>query len=434
MSLVGQRIQELREEKGLTQLQLSKGIVSRSYLSQIEKGNVHPSYSLLKKIASKLECKIEELLEEPKNNSFKISMFKKYLKELETNIEAGKISESIKTYKKLNLELKSNLSNYEKGILYWAEGKLAENNNSSDSSPAIEKYRESIKLLKKTNYINEWIRSINDLASLYLKLQKNNEAFQWLDTAYDALIKNQIGGVLKTSLLINLGHAHINFGEYHSAIRYLKEAENLNKSSDVHVKSGKVYLLLALCYKELDDYECSKEYNKKALKFFELTEEHESIANIYNNMGNLFLKQGLYDMAIDYFEKAVKLYKEIQHIQGFLLSKTGMAKSHYHNGHFKLSEEICNEIISQNHEKQYKGIAFIILGDIRFNEKKYQAALENYNNSFALFNENNIQWGERYALKKIALLHFNQREYEKAAKIFIEIDRKTEIINFPLFI
>ncbi len=55
-SLIGQRIRELRISRGMSQTQLAKGIVTPSMISQIEAGKAHPSNTLLKKLAKRLEA------------------------------------------------------------------------------------------------------------------------------------------------------------------------------------------------------------------------------------------------------------------------------------------------------------------------------------------------------------------------------------------
>lgn len=60
-SLSGQRIRELRQERGLTQTELAKGIVTPSMISQIEAGKAHPSESLLKELAKRLDVAEEDL-------------------------------------------------------------------------------------------------------------------------------------------------------------------------------------------------------------------------------------------------------------------------------------------------------------------------------------------------------------------------------------
>ena len=60
-SLSGQRIRELRQERGLTQTELAKGIVTPSMISQIEAGKAHPSDALLKQLAMRLDVSEEAL-------------------------------------------------------------------------------------------------------------------------------------------------------------------------------------------------------------------------------------------------------------------------------------------------------------------------------------------------------------------------------------
>ncbi|MHB1627049.1 MAG: helix-turn-helix transcriptional regulator [Bacilli bacterium] len=60
-SLSGQRIRELRQERGLTQTELAKGIVTPSMISQIEAGKAHPSDSLLKELAKRLDVPEDDL-------------------------------------------------------------------------------------------------------------------------------------------------------------------------------------------------------------------------------------------------------------------------------------------------------------------------------------------------------------------------------------
>ena len=60
-SLSGQRIRELRQERGLTQTELAKGIVTPSMISQIEAGKAHPSDALLRQLAKRLDVSEEAL-------------------------------------------------------------------------------------------------------------------------------------------------------------------------------------------------------------------------------------------------------------------------------------------------------------------------------------------------------------------------------------
>jgi len=65
MATVGQRIRELRTQKGITQTELAKDIVTPSMISQIEAGKTVPSQSLVQRIADRLDVPIELLLVPP---------------------------------------------------------------------------------------------------------------------------------------------------------------------------------------------------------------------------------------------------------------------------------------------------------------------------------------------------------------------------------
>ena len=61
---LGERIQELRKEKGLTQIELSyRCEMERSNMRRIEAGGTNPTIATLKKISSALGISLSELFE-----------------------------------------------------------------------------------------------------------------------------------------------------------------------------------------------------------------------------------------------------------------------------------------------------------------------------------------------------------------------------------
>ncbi len=60
---LGRSIREMRNERRLTQLEVAEASsISANYFAQIERGEVNPSYSLLKAIARALKIKLSELI------------------------------------------------------------------------------------------------------------------------------------------------------------------------------------------------------------------------------------------------------------------------------------------------------------------------------------------------------------------------------------
>ncbi|MCG1010300.1 helix-turn-helix transcriptional regulator [Salinicoccus sp. ID82-1] len=62
--MIGQRIKEIRNNNNLTQEELADGIISRTYLSLIEKGSVHPSTNVLIKLSERLDCSVNDFMQE----------------------------------------------------------------------------------------------------------------------------------------------------------------------------------------------------------------------------------------------------------------------------------------------------------------------------------------------------------------------------------
>ncbi len=60
---LGQRISEIREEKGITQYRLAKNLMmEQSNLARIEKGETNPTIKTLLKICEVLDISLEELI------------------------------------------------------------------------------------------------------------------------------------------------------------------------------------------------------------------------------------------------------------------------------------------------------------------------------------------------------------------------------------
>lgn len=60
---LGKRIRETRIRLGLTQLEVAeKADTSANYFAQIERGEVNPSYSMLRAIARALKVKLHDLI------------------------------------------------------------------------------------------------------------------------------------------------------------------------------------------------------------------------------------------------------------------------------------------------------------------------------------------------------------------------------------
>lgn len=96
---IGNRIQNIRKQRGMTQEQLAERIdVSPHYLSALERGVYNIKLDLLVKILNILDCSADEVFQDIVNNSSKIkaSRLSEQLKSLPID-EQRKIYEVVET-------------------------------------------------------------------------------------------------------------------------------------------------------------------------------------------------------------------------------------------------------------------------------------------------------------------------------------------------
>jgi XRE family transcriptional regulator, master regulator for biofilm formation len=88
IDMVGDKIKDLREQKGLTINELAHhSNVSKSYISSIERGiQKNPSIKILKKIALTLDTSLENILSSDKN---KVFLDEEWVEPLEKAIHQG---------------------------------------------------------------------------------------------------------------------------------------------------------------------------------------------------------------------------------------------------------------------------------------------------------------------------------------------------------
>lgn len=384
LNLVGVKLKQIRKQKKLTQSELADGIVNRSYISQIEKGSVQPSFKLLKRLSEKLECRVNDLLEDSESTAITLDLNK-----ILSAIEYLVLNEDFTIAEKEMMEIRSSLdklNNSELALYYFCRGKLEEHRKNIGG--AISSYKKSCELFTKVSMLDERFRSFNHLINLYLKINEIHKAFVYLDQAYDELVFFKINGVEKISLLINLGIAHAKLEEYYSAIRFLKHAIRTSNKTGIYFQTGKAYMVLGLCERRTKNYKEASNYYEKALYYFMGNEDHINIAGTYTNLGILKRFEEDYNNSIKYLNKAKDLYSFLNDVKGMLNTLYEMAITYLELKEYS-KVHLCylkfGKIYDDNADNpEYKELSIkfsIKVGDTYIEEKKYQQAIKQYKDS-----------------------------------------------------
>lgn len=354
MNEIGLRIKQLRKEKGLTQNDLSDGIVSRTYLSQIEKGTVIPSFETLEKLSIKLNCNVEEFYKTPSNsNFFQLNEAKKDIYSIEELLENNDYETAREKSENININL-AGLSKIDLGVYFWAQGVI---NEQRDYKLACTFYQKSIEHLKGGLKPEYYIRTMNYYGKFLLNKGELPEAFNLLNTAYREILYNHINGIQKVFNFYNLGFGHIKIGEFFSAILFLEEAKVINEKSGLYYKAGDISLLLAACYRETSKWEEALKENFRSIKIYELQKNYNQIATIYHNIGNLYYDMKKYNDSFINFEISLDMFRKTDHRKGLLLAQVGKLKAMGKIKPYSECEEFFNMIV-QGKTKEEIGLIF----------------------------------------------------------------------------
>ncbi|HEU4963984.1 MAG TPA: tetratricopeptide repeat protein [Bacilli bacterium] len=290
MGGVGQRIRELRKAAHLTQQELADGVVTRSYISQIEKGMIQPSYDTLEKLANKLSVPVEDFFKEPENMALLVTDAKKYIRFAEGQVESGQREQAKRTLENVKPEALDELNDFDLGLLTWVRGALLED---TDRDEAIGYFHRSLEHLSNVMYVKERVRTLNSLGYVHSVVRRDDQAIKTLNEAYELVLQHQVGGLIKVSVLVNLGLAHAKIEEYQSAVRLLTEALEINRQTEAHYKSGHIFGGLALCYMFTDQWERSEELYRRAIDFYRAQEDIYHVGANYLNLGIQYRKRGM---------------------------------------------------------------------------------------------------------------------------------------------
>jgi len=410
----GIRFKELRINAKLTQEKLAQGITTKGYISQIEKDVAKPSAQILAKLAPRLNCSVEDFFIEPKNSASKLIELKQEIRHLETLAEESNFDQILGNIEKIDLSIDdiNNMNQTDLGILHWVKGEVCVYNKDWES--AINHFKESINYF--TNNSNERrLKSTNSLANTYLKMEENENAFKLLADAFDEITLYQIGGLVKQSILINLGIAHGKVREYRSAIRLLREAYRINQATSLHYRNGEIFMSLGICYKRMLEPEKAQEAYRQSLKYFDLNDDQEHKAGVYFNLALLYIDLEQYENAIENLLIALNIFEYLGINDSFILAKIYLANTFIQVSRYEEAIEQCSQVLAKSKNSKYLLKGHITLGDIHFNKQNYDYALTHYLNGLNILTKN-METEDLY--KKIALSYYKLNDYQNSALYF----------------
>ncbi|MHA1452775.1 MAG: tetratricopeptide repeat protein, partial [Promethearchaeota archaeon] len=246
----------------------------------------------------------------------------------------------------------------------------------NDFDNALKKYNEAYE--KSTNLADK-VLVFNNIADVYLKLRNYGRAFSILvkNAEFFQESQNDYGLSLVFS---KLGKLYYEQGTsyYHLAKKYTHHALAIKKRKEFHRECIEDYKLLSKIFLEEKSYRVSEDNLIQGLNLVRTLGFEQLEAFFYHNLGNLNLSEERIHEAIEYFELARESYEKFA-------------------------------------EKELEGQILETIGSIYLqNLQNTSKALEYYQNSLQIYQEENFRRKQADILVKIAEIHIDLNETTSA--------------------
>jgi HTH-type transcriptional regulator, quorum sensing regulator NprR len=330
---LGQKIRELRIRKGLTQGDLSAGLVTPSMVSQIESDKANPSHQLLCAIAERLETPIEY-----------------FLTDVQTQME--------------------NVSAYQLACAYIGN----------------QQYEQAIPLLLHLKESHATHVSVIDvsyqLAICYLETGKFDKAAELFDYVYETAMTKK-DHMLVANVQYQLARIAFERKEFPIAAHYLEKAyEYLQQAGPVDpLLYAKVVQILGEVYTRMGDSEKAKHFFAESYESMIHFRDLRKMGDTYLELSATCREQGYFERAAEYAQIAASIYRSLQGIRQAIDTSACFGILLGREGHGEQAATLLDNSIQRYREygfeknigKLYEELARVLLQVGRYDEAVDQA-------------------------------------------------------------
>lgn len=320
----------------------------------------------------------------------------------------------------------------------------------------------AIEIAEKVDYPEGLADAYRNNGYTHIHIGESQEGLDWYKKAqsiYDSLgLKDKLA-----ASLVDVGVVKRKTGAYEEAHQYFSQALETSKKTKSLALLSRIHNNIGYLLKTESKYAEALDHLLKSLEYAKSIGDPKTIASRLNNIGEIHdLNVGDYDRALEYYQEALDLRKEIQDLRGICISyrnigvmerrrenykkammyltdakalsdsiqyKTLVASSEYQIAYL-LNEQDQPELALphvkyaiqiQESGNNYRGHLFslILIGEIYQTLEEYEAAYENGVKAYQLADEKNMLEAKGLAAFLLAQYYGEQKDFEKAYKYYI---------------
>ncbi|WP_139489994.1 tetratricopeptide repeat protein [Brevibacillus dissolubilis] len=418
MNHVGKRLRHFRKNLRMTQEELAEGICNRSYVSQIEKGNVIPSPEILEQLAKRLQTDLRELWSETETPvGFNQVEIQNALRHIVNRIEANDWEIARKWVYKLS---GTQLNPADKSIFLWAKGEIAQNDQRFEEVEPL--YRSAILLSREGDDPVVTVRALQSLGYFYCMTRQPKKAIPHLNEALQLVTRFEISGLLRISLLYTSAMMHGNLEEYFSAIELLNQAVQLNQAYGTMYKSAMIFMGLAICHLHIKEYEKAEKYNLQALEVFKLNPNDRQEGNTYTNLAILYRVIGKYEKAEEFLNRSIEIHQKMSNRHWTINATNELAQLYKHQGRYREAKELLESIIEKATTEHFLAEINLNYATVLNELDEVDQALIHLEKSLEFFTRHQIKHYVIKAYRELVNISIKSNDKEAIARIYEKYD------------
>ena len=296
---------------------------------------------------------------------------------------------------------------------------LGEELSFTDNDAALNYLEQSLALLKKHDYPEKHAWALNYYGYALMVAGKYDEARNFLHQAVQHA-KKLDKPKLTSRCLVDIATTYYYEARIEEALSYCEKG--LFYLKEFPKNQAIVYNNMGIFSKNAGDYEQANDYYINALKCFEKIKDTALMISAQNNIASLFNHIKFYDRALYYHNQALELCEKTNNIEGLARGCNGLALVQDNLGMDEQSIKNNKEAIKIFKElgltKELLSTRYN-LADFYYSRKKYNEALTIFNSVRPEFDRINAIPEYAITTNAIGLIHFQNKNFEKA-QLFLE--------------
>lgn len=406
-STLGQKIKELRIQKGLTQSDLGAGMVTPSMISQIEADKANPSHKLLQAIAEKLETPIEYFLTDMQMQIEQIATYKV----ARAMMEAGEFESAIPILHELIEDPIPQLHSTE--IQFDLAECQLQTNNLDEAMDGFDKVLSSAATRKDT-YMQ--ILALSRLGIVEEKRHNYPLAIYHWQKALDFLEKmDERDPFLAAELLRQLGEVYGYLGErtdalqsYERAHTYMDGTVNLKNIADL-------YRRLGLRFKEMGEFDRASEFSQHAISLYKGLKNIRLAIEVKENYGIVKGEGGDWREALQTLSSCLAEYQEYGYHDKVAHTHGEMARIYLANKAYSEAADHCEEALKMLGEDDLeRGYVYRTFSTIRKEQSDFSSAIDFMEQSVTIFEKADLPREIAKSYSMLGDIYKDQGDLQKA--------------------